>query len=166
MIEIRDIKPLQATALLFKDAERSVQEEMKRAAKAEIDQEWLPTLSGAAATRMQAAGLVDGAQSFVNDNSFQLSAARAFRPLSGGLVPAEQWQGIEFGMTPKQVEVTIEGRHRKQIVGKQFGPRRRKGNVVYPSVRVVGPRVVGAWVYGMVRGFARGNRDLETTRGN
>lgn len=162
MLKVADHPELQAAALLFNTADGPVQQEMKVAARAELDAVWTPALAAQASTRLQNAVIVDGARSLVHEYGFTMTAANG-PPLRNGLDPGTQWQGSEFGMTPKQVSVRIRGRERKQTVGRQFGPRRRKGKVAYPAARETGPRIVAAWVHGLVRGLARRNPNLETT---
>ena len=164
MLDVRRSPELQGVILLLKRAHTSVRREMRAEARRELNSLWKPTLSKFARTRVQTRVLVNGARSKVSGDSFSMLAATSRRFLPGGLDPENQWHGAEFGANPKRITVTIKGHQRQQWAGRNFGPRLGAGRVVYPSARKVGPRIVAAWVYGLVRGFAQGNAHLETTR--
>lgn len=162
MLDVRRSPELQGVILILKTADRSVRKEMRAAARRELNELWKPALERFATTPLQTKVLVRGARAKVQSDTFTLVAATSRRALSGGLVPVNRWQGAEFGATPKQVSVTIRGKQRKQTIGRNFGPRQPRGKVVYPAIRKVGPRVVAAWVNGVVKGLAQGNKNLET----
>lgn len=162
MFDVRKSPELQAVILLLKTAAAPVRREMRAGARRELNSLWKPTLERFARTPLQAKVLVRGSRSKVASDTFTMLAATSRRPLSGGLLPAAEWHGAEFGAHPKVTEVTIRGHRRKQTVGKNFGPRMSKGRVAFPSARQTGPQVVAAWVNGLVRGLAQGNKNLET----
>lgn len=163
MLDVRRSRELQGIVLLLKTADRPVRKEMRAAARRELNALWKPTIDRFVRTPQQQKVLARGARANVQSDTFTLLAATSRRALSGGLVPVNRWQGTEFGANPKQVSVQWRGRQRRQTIGKNFGPRTPKGNVVYPAVRKVGPRVVAAWVNGIVKGLAQGNKDMETS---
>lgn len=166
MIDVRRSPELQAVILLLKGSDRSVRNEMRRAARVELNALWKPTLQSFSRNAQQEKVLVRGARSRVGSDDFQMLAATSRRALSGGLVPTSRWAPVEFGGEPKEITVVRLGRERRQRAGRNLGPRVAKGKVVFPAIRKTGPRVVAAWVNGIVKGLAQGNKNMETTRGN
>ncbi|QBE48749.1 hypothetical protein EVS81_07820 [Leucobacter triazinivorans] len=162
MLDVRKSPELQAVILLLKTAAAPVRKEMRAGARRELNATWKPTLQQFAKTAQQQKVIVRGARAKVGSDNFQMLAATSRRSLSGGLNPATQWHGAEFGANPKRVEVSIRGNRRTQIAGRNFGPRQQRGKVAFPAARKVGPRIVAAWVNGIVKGLARGNKNLET----
>lgn len=162
MIDVRKSRELQAVILLLKSAAAPARREMRAGARRELNKLWKPALQARARTRLQQQALVKGARGKVQSDTFTMLAATSRRPLSGGLVPDARWPGVEFGMTPRKAEVTIRGKQRRQTVGKAFGAREKRGKVVYPVARAIAPKIVAAWVNGIVKGLAQGNKDMET----
>lgn len=162
MLDVRNSPELQAVVLLLKSAAAPVRKEMRAGARRALNELWKPELQSRATTRLQSRVLVGGARSKVQSDTFTMLAATSKRSLSGGLTPAEQWHGAEFGATPRTVEVRVRGRNRRQRINAGFGARNKRGKVVYPAAREIGPKIVAAWVRGVVRGLAQGNKDLET----
>lgn len=162
MFDIRKSRELQAVVLLLKSASTPVRREMRAGARRELNALWQPELARRATTRLQERTIVRGARSKVQSDTFTMVAATSKRFLSGGLDPSTQWPGVEFGATPRTVEVTVKGRTRKQRINAGFGARTRRGKVAYPAAREIGPRIVAAWVNGLIKGLAQGNKDLET----
>lgn len=125
---------------------------------------WKRGLAERAETLGQRRTLVDGADVETDAAAIRFLAAQSRSPLSGGLIPSQEWAGYEFGATPKTLYISWRGRRRFQRINVQFAPRRSKGKVVWPLARVLGPRWVGRWVVAAVRGIGQGNPDIETTR--
>lgn len=153
-LDVRASRELQAVVLAFRAAERNVRNGMRRAARRELNETWKPALQAAPATRLQRRVLVQGARVDVQIDTFRLTAANSKRPLKdrrpgghgGGLIPAEQWHGAEFGANRYP----------------QFGARRSpQGKVVFPTLRKVAPAAVAAWIRGAVGGLLAGT-DVKT----
>ena len=162
MLDVRKSPELQAVILLLKTAATPARREMRAGARNELNALWKPTLSKFARTRLQEQVIVRNARSKVGSDQFEMLAATSRRKLRGGLDGSTRWQGAEFGASAKRVEVTIRGNRRTQTIGRNFGARQTRGKVAYPAARKTGPRIVAAWVNGIVRGLAQGNRDMET----
>lgn len=165
-VKITDSPELLAVILTLKQSGPAVRKEMRAAARKEANGLWKPLLNERAQTRHQQAVIVKGARVNVSLDKFELLAATSRRALSGGLIPASQWHGAEFGMTPKAITYVRNGSTVKSDSGAQFGARVPRGQVVFPSARKAGPRIVAAWIHGAVRGLTQANKNLETTRGN
>lgn len=150
MYRVRDSRELQAVVLLFAAAQRTVRNGMRRAVRRQLNATWRPALQARPATRLQARVLVRGARVDIKaDGSFDLLAATSTRALRGGLIPADEWHGPEFGAVDPKL--------------RQFGPRRSTGKVVYPAARKVGPDAVAALVDGAVGGLLQGTPHALTT---
>ena len=148
--------------LLLKTAAAPVRRELRTGARRELNALWKPTVERFAVTRQQQQVIARGARSKVGSDSFQMLAATSRRQLSGGLDPSTQWQGPEIGASPRVITVQYRGKSRKQVKGNNFPRRAARGQVAYRAARETGPRIVAAWVNGIVRGLAQGNKDMET----
>lgn len=147
MFDVQDSRELQAIVLAFKLADRRVRNVMKATARKTLNAVWRPALASRATSKLQARVLVAGARAKVGSDSFSMLAATRKRPLSGGLIPADEWHGAEFGARRKGLE--------------RFGARVDDGKVIYPATRDEAPRVVAAWIEGAVAGLATGT-EMET----
>lgn len=162
MLDVRKSPELQAVILLLKTAATPARREMRAGARRALNELWKPTVEQFATTNQQRQVIARGARANVGSDSFTMLAATSRRPLSGGLNPTANWQGAEFGASPKVVAVSWRGKRRNQTIGKNFGPRAKSGRVAYRAARETAPRIVAAWVNGIVRGLAQGNRNMET----
>lgn len=157
-------RQVQATVALLKLAPSRVRTVMRQAARKALNRLWRPALQARATSTLQRRALVAGARANVGSDDFTLLAATRSRPLSGGLVPTTQWHGPELGMAPRTAEVKIQGRARRQIIGRNLGYRTKKGKVVYPAAREVAPQVVATWTEAVVAGAFKGT-EAETVKG-
>lgn len=149
---------MQAAVLGMRQAQREVKNNINREARKRMKPEWTAALNRNAASRKERAVLVRGGRVTSSDRGIRLIGATSTRPLRGGLVPASQWAGFEFGMTPKVR--TFQQRSprgltytRSMVVGRQFGRRLRNGRVVFESASQVGTKLAGIWVRTIVDGF-------------
>jgi hypothetical protein len=162
---VSDVAGLQRLVANFEAAPDRIQQEMARAAAAEMIPLWVPGLSARVSSPMQAAILLPGSRAYVDNDRVWLRAADSPAPLSGGLVPADRWQGAEFGANPKYKDVSRLGRRRRQLVNVQFYPRKPDGKVVYPLFREILSKAAGVFARAVIRGFANGSPDYDVTKG-
>ncbi|MFV0315494.1 MAG: hypothetical protein ACK5O2_00835 [Microthrixaceae bacterium] len=144
-INVADSPELLAVILTLKRSGAAVRKEMRAAARAEANPQWKPAVEAAATTRLQRAVIAKGARVKVGMQDFELLAATSRRPLSGGLVPAAQWAGAEYGAKRYP----------------QFGPRHK--GIARTAAQKVGPRIVAAWINGAVKGLTQANKHMETS---
>jgi hypothetical protein len=88
---------------------------------------WLPELASRATSPLDGPVLLVGASALVEQGSLVLMAAQSSTPLSGGLVPADDWPIVEFGATKAGLP-----------------PRQPYGRVIMASASRVGRQFVGA----------------------
>jgi hypothetical protein len=86
-------------------------------------------------------------------------AATSKRKLKGGLVPAEQWQAVEFGAN-RGAETTYSRKSTKgtthqvtRHTRRQLPPRTPNGRVVHQAAKAIAPRAASLWVQLVVRKF-------------
>lgn len=135
---------------------------LARAAEA-IPDLWENPLNLSANGRMESRVILAGVGHTVTPDRVTLIAANSMVPLSGGLVPALQWHGAEFGATRRYVDARFKGGTRRQKIGANFKYRRSKGYHAFHTARRNGPRIVASWVHGTVKGLTMGNPNMETS---
>lgn len=152
MLDIRDSRELQATVLALKNAQREIRVGINKTARSRIRPLWQSAVSGRAGTRLQQRVIAAGTRATASDRGVTFYAATRSRPLRGGLSPAHEWQGAEFGATPKTskrfTQRSRSGRRyeRTMIVGRQFRSRSAHGQVAFDAASEVGTKLVALWV--------------------
>lgn len=155
-------REIRALLLALKQAEPEVRQEINKRSKEVLTAIWKQeiaeqtSLAGARTQRAQAKVLANTAKVTVGNKGVTLTAATSGRPLSGGLNPKTQWQGLEFGATKnvRTVEFTSKlGNNYRQTrnVTAQLDPRKKKGYIFYPAARDSVPRILALWVQTSVR---------------
>jgi hypothetical protein len=151
MLDIRKSRELQAAILATRAANRDVRLDIYKRARQELGGEWVPALRARASTRMQEAVLVKGARTRVGLDGFRMMAATSRRRLKGGLLPADEWAGNEFGARTRQATFTTHSRNGKaytvtKMVNRQFQARVKDGRVAFDAASALGTRLVRLWV--------------------
>ena len=155
MIDARRSPELQAAILACKRVDADLRKAIYAATRQSVNALWLPALGRRASSHMAQRVIVKGARAKVNTEGFSLMAATSRRNLSGGLTPAFQWQGVEFGANEKRK--TYEQRSRlgrtyqvSKTVNRQFPARQPAGRVAFDAASEVGTKTVVAWVQAVV----------------
>lgn len=155
MLDVRNQRELQATILALHHAERGIRLGINKEARSRVRPLWQQALNGRAHNEMARRILVAGARATASDRGVTVHAATSKRPLSGGLVPADEWAGAEFGAYVYQVDVTQRSRAgrsytRPLTIQKQFPRRQQQGMVAFDAASEVGTKLVAIWVHTVV----------------
>lgn len=155
MLDVRDSRELQATILALRQAQREIRTGINKEARSRIRPLWQAELGRRARDEMTRRIIVAGARATASDRGVTMHAATSRRPLSGGLVPATEWAGAEFGARTRRVEVTQRSRAgndytRPLTINRQFPGRQQDGMVAFDAASEVGTRLVALWVHTVV----------------
>lgn len=159
MLSARGSRELRAAASAVKVARRDIVNDIARATRETMNPVWRDAVARRARTSVDTAVLAKGAR-IVAGNPPSMVAATSKRKLPGGLVPAEDWQALEFGADRDKVTTYTRRGHggsTHQVTrhtARQLPARAPKGRVVYQAVREMGPRLAALWVSIVVRKFA------------
>lgn len=158
MFDVQKSPELQAALLALKVAEREIRLDVNKDARGKLRPIWQQALAGRGATSLESRVIVQGATVSVGAKQITLKAATSKRPLSGGLVPASEWQGAEFGMTPKARTFTTHSSRGKAYtvtrqVGAQFRARTKHGRIAFDAASTTATALVGIWVRTVVDKF-------------
>lgn len=137
-----------------------LRKQIRSATKKAAEPIWQEEVRGRVATRMQSVVLGDTARVSVSDSNVLLKSATLGKTASG--TPASTlWAGAELGSVDKTNKQPYRGRSRRgksytvpaggRHTGRQFGPYRRQGKVVFPAARESIPRLASLWVQTTVR---------------
>lgn len=163
MIELSGVQLLREVQSTLAAAPENVQKQTLAKISEAIPELWEVPMNLAATSPLQRRVLLPGLSHSVNAGRVVLTAADTLTPLSGGLVPGDQWHGAEFGATRRYITANFKGKPRRQLIGNNFAGRRSRGYAAFNVARSNGPRIVAAWVHGAVKGLAMGNQNMETS---
>jgi hypothetical protein len=158
LVSVREHDELRAVVLAFGRLERTVKNAINRQTRAELAPIWTDEVDRRLRTGMDR--LVVGAGVRVKaGNPPVVQAAQSTRAIGKRLVPADQWQGWEFGYgDPKTHTATYTRRTKKggragvtRHTARQMPPRRRQGRIAYPALTSAAPRLAALWVATVVR---------------
>lgn len=148
MLSVFDSRELQAVTLAMKTADRDLRNRINRSVRETMNPVWRAQVAAHATRHTDTVVIAKGARIKAGNPPVAL-AAQSRRALRGGLVPAQQWQGFEFGASSQAVAHTYTRRSPKGRVHKvtrrtkrQLPPRIRAGRVAYPALADLLPR---AW---------------------
>lgn len=155
MLDVRGSRELQATILALRQAQRGIRLNINKNARSRIRPLWQAELNARARDEMTRRIIVAGARATASDRGVTVHAATSRRPLSGGLVPAFEWAGAEFGARSRRVEVTQRSRRgrsyrRPLTINRQFRGRQQDGMVAFDAASEVGTKLVAIWVQTVV----------------
>lgn len=155
MLDVRDSRELQATILALRGAQRQIRLGINKDARSRIRPLWQQALNARARDEMTRRIIVAGARATASDRNVTVHAATSRRPLSGGLVPAFEWAGAEFGAQSKRIQVTQRSRagrtyRRPLTINRQFPGRQQHGMVAFDAASEVGTKLVALWVHTVV----------------
>jgi hypothetical protein len=155
MLDVRGSRELQATVLALKRADRSIRLGINKTARSRIRPIWQGELSARARTPLERRVILAGARANASDRGVQLVAASSGRPLSGGLVPANDWPAVEFGADVHRIRVRQRSRAgrayvRPLTINRQFYARQKDGMIAFDAASETGTRLVALWVHTVV----------------
>lgn len=159
MLDVRQSRELQAAILAMKAADRDLRLSIYKATRQELTPLWVPALNRRAATRMQQAVIVKGARIRVSTDGFSLMAATSRRALPGGLVPADEWAGSEFGARSRRAQIATHSRNGtpytvEKMINRQYLARVNAGRVAFDAASELGTTAVRVWVRTIVDQYA------------
>ena len=161
MIKVQESRELQAALLAYRAADRDLRREINAEARAELVDAWLPALRQRATRPLDRAVMLRGARASVGNDGFRVLAATSRRPFrTGGLVPAYDWPGVEFGarrvrarynrVSPRGTRHTVTRTLNRQFVG-----RVKQGRIAFDAASEIGTRLVAVWVRAIVNVYRR-----------
>ena len=160
MFDVRGIPQLKAAVLALRRANTEVRKGVNAQVRQEIGGRWKTALERRASSRMEQAVIVKGARARAGTDRFSLLAATSRRPLRGGLVPAFEWAGSEFGARTRQKSVKTRSRKGKPYtatkwVNRQFRGRVTEGRIAYDAASEIGTWAVAQWVKFIVDQYSK-----------
>lgn len=154
-----DSDEVRAASLGLRIAKTELRKEIYARTRSAITPEWQKSIgekiSESGGNRLASIVLANTARVQVGMNGVKLTSATQSKKLSGGLVPNQNWQPVEFGSTvrPRQ----IAGRRGQtsyryvRKVGTQFKRNRRGGYYVFPAGNEMATRYIALWVSTVAR---------------
>lgn len=158
MLSVYGSASLQAAVLGMRVARRDIKSEINKRTRSLMSPAWKQEVESRARTRQDKRVIASGVRVKAGNPPAGL-AAQSRRKLSGGLVPAEQWSGFEFGADRGKVTTYTRATRKSGRVkvtrhtARQLPARSPKGRVAYPAVRAIGPRLAALWVQTIVQVF-------------
>ncbi|WP_262002227.1 hypothetical protein [Microbacterium sp. Mcb102] len=144
--------PLRSLAIAYRTFPAEVRKQINRHTKTEGQPIWKGEVAERAVTRIQHRALVDTAKVGVtNQNVFLRSATTG--KLRSGAAASDLAAAAEFGR-PAQAPIATKsrkGKPYKRTTGDLFGPRRKRGNVVFPAASESIARFAALWIQTTVR---------------
>lgn len=155
MIDVARVPELQAAILACRRVDADLRKAIFAATRQSVNALWQPGLGRRARTTIEQRVIVKGARSAVRVDGFTLLAATSKRSLSGGLVPATEWQGAEFGARTRKATFDQKSRLGRsyrvtKTVNRQFPGRQPHGRIAFETASEVGTKTVVAWVQAVV----------------
>lgn len=134
--------PLRDLLLRLRGVDADARKHALTAARQDAGPIWQDELRERTATRLQVRALSDTARVSVTARNIQLKSATAGR-LSTGTPVSQLAAATEFGMSPGALIYTHspKGTAYARRAGSAFGPRKKSGKVVFPSVDDAIPRI-------------------------
>lgn len=149
-------REIQAAVIALRRVERPIARAINQESRRTMAPVFVAAVDKRATRKRDRAILARGVR-IAAGNPPSFKAAQSRRPLSGGLIPAEGWSGVEFGAnreafttyqrrSPAGVTHTVTRRTKRQLA-----PVNKRGWVVHPAIAETAPRLVSLWVQTIVR---------------
>lgn len=164
-IDVHSSRQLRAVVLAVRGASTEVRRQYRQNLKAMTDAAWREELAGYVGSRLESRVVLETARTRVSDQNVRLSVATVGRALSkrtagaGAAKPVDLVRAVEFGGSQRYSRYKRESSRgrlhdvkRRTLTG--YGEHNRKGNIVYPSLAAVVPRVASLMVQTCVRTLA------------
>lgn len=167
MLDVTGSREIQAVLLTLKQADRLVRNDLNKNARTALKPIWLDAVRSRVLSELEGAVILTGVRVAAGNRQITFRAAGSRRALKGGLVPADDWQGVEYGMrvhvktyqthSPKGTAYDVTRR-----IGGQFPNRQRHGRIAMAAAQESGTKLVAIWVRTIVDGLTeRGRLDVE-----
>lgn len=155
MLDVRGSRELQATILALRQTDREIRLGINKNARSRIRPLWRGELSARARTPLERRVILAGARATASDRGVQLIAASSGRPLSGGLIPSDDWPAVEFGADVHRIQVRQRSRAgrayvRPLTINRQFYARQKDGMIAFDAASETGTQLVALWVHTVV----------------
>lgn len=149
---------VRAAVLALKAADRGLRSDINKATREVLNPVWRQLIDQRTRTRRDDKVINKGVRIKAGNPPAGI-AATSKRALSGGLVPSDSWQVLEFGADNGRV-TTYDRRSKNggthkvtRHTTRQLPGVSRTGHIVYPSVKAMGPRLASLWVQLIVRKY-------------
>ncbi len=155
---------LQAVAQL-KEADDGLQAAMMADAREQLGDAWRQLLNEQIDGRQDADTIVDGSRVIVGSDGFIIYAAESVQPLSGGLIPRENWHAVEFGARTRRVSVgdrspaTGRAYRANKMINRGLPSRQKYGRVAFRAASLMGRELVRVWVTALVERYRKAAND-------
>jgi hypothetical protein len=159
MLSVLGSDALKAAVLGMKGARRDVKSDINKLTRTVMSPVWKSEIEGRARTRLDRRVIGAGVRVKAGNPPAGL-AAQSKRKLPGGMVPVEDWTGVEFGSDRGKVttytrQTRKSGRVQvRRHTARQMPARSPKGRIAYAALRNIGPRMASLWVQTIVRVFS------------
>lgn len=155
----RTVPELKAVALGLKLLDKGIKKDLNSSVRTELNPLWKFVVGSHISTNADDQAIFGKGARIAPGNPSRALAGTSRRPLSGGLIPAEEARAWEFGSPNPNEYAEYERIHPKSLkthyvrrrTKKQLPPAKRKGRIVYPAWAEMGPRLVSLWVQIVVR---------------
>lgn len=142
---------LRALSAALAGAGPELRRQINTRTRQEMNPVWRSEVASRARTPLDRATVGSGVRVRAG-NPPALLAAQSRRPTSGGLVPAADWPGVEFGATDRNRRTTytrrVPGGGTTSVTRRtrrQMPARVRTGRIAYPAVKATAPRMASLW---------------------
>lgn len=139
----------------LKAADASLQLDMMTQADEDLSGTWQQLLNEQITGHQDDQVIARGSSVIVGTTGFIVYAAQSSQPLSGGLVPSDNWFAVEFGARTRRMTMqTTSRKGNKYMVTKMINrglPNRQKyGRVGFRAASEMGTELVRTWMDVMV----------------
>ena len=147
---------LRAVVYSLRRADRDLVRQVNKFTRSELNPVWRDEVKSRATTALDKAVIGKGVRIKAGNPPAAL-AAQSGRPLSGGLVPVDEWYAVELGADRSKVSTyqraTPSGgtARVRRHTSRQLPARSRSGRVALPAMAEIGPRLASLWAATVVR---------------
>lgn len=136
-------------------ADADLQARMMDQARQDLAPTWRQLLNEQIRGQQDASVIAADSQVAAGRTGFGVYAAQSSAPLSGGLTPLAQWQGIEFGARTRKATFLTHSRKGKaymvtKFINRGLPSRQKFGQVGFKAASEMGTALVGTWMAVMV----------------
>ncbi len=152
---------LQVVAQL-KEADDGLQAAMMGDAREQLGDTWRQLLNEQSTGPQDHDTIVADSRVVVGSDGFIVYAAQSAQPLSGGLVPSEDWHAVEFGARTRRVKIgdrspaTRRFYQANRMINRGLPNRQKYGRVGLQAASLMGRQLVRVWVTALVERYRKG----------
>lgn len=154
LLEMSAVSGVRETITNLQAADAELLVKMMDDARQNIPPIWDGLISARSRGLQDSATIVSGSAVVVGATGFGVFAAQSSVPLSGGLVPSEQWQGVEFGARTRRKSFTTHSRKGKaytvtKTINRGLPSRQKNGQVAFKAISEAGTALIRGWIESM-----------------